>query len=99
MTRSETPAVFSATSESASVTYWPGWVLIVWMTRSSPRPAFTIFRTDSLFIAGALDEVSGPSTDCGASVVCGGCAATVRDARGTRENSRERSSLFQKGIG
>src|SRR5437879_5204054 len=91
MTRSETPAVFSATSESASVTYWPGCVLIVWMTRSSPSPAFTIFRTDSLFIAGAADEVSGPSTACGASVVCGGCATAAGDERERmRANGRGR---------
>jgi hypothetical protein len=64
MTRSETPACFSAISESASVVYWPGCAPMVWTMRSSLRPALVMRRTESLviFVCTVFGTGSGPAT-------------------------------------
>src|SRR5580704_12837501 len=101
MTRSETPASLRTMSASASVVYLPGWVLMVWMMRSSPRPALVIFMTELLSIAGAVVvAVSGPSTDCGESEVCWACWAWVATGMSERQraNRAGRISLILRGI-
>src|SRR6185437_13199293 len=63
MTRSETPAVLSATSESASVVNSVGCASMDWTMRSSERPAFESLMTESLviFAEAAFGVGSGPA--------------------------------------
>ena len=97
ITRSDTPACFSATSESASVVYCPGWPLMVCTMRSSLRPALAMRTTESFVIAFSLGAGQragyAPSTASCAGSTAGAKAGTATTADTGAGTSKRISDL------